>query len=158
MAAGGNCDCAGRVLVSLSARESLCIIELSEASKQGTHVVRPQRIQPDSFSFVVRDDAFLPVIYSAGAEEDWTDPRVWKRANSSLGVSVKPDFLREECIRAKESPSKQNSFRRLYLNQWTEQDTRWIDMGVWAECGMGGRPGRARGADMLRRAGPADLD
>jgi phage terminase large subunit-like protein len=48
---------------------------------------------------------------------------------------VKFDFLREECIRAKESPSKQNSFRRLYLNQWTEQDTRWIDMGVWVECG-----------------------
>ena len=56
------------------------------------------------------------------------------RAESSLGISVKEDFLREECERAKENPRKQNSFRRLHLNQWTEQDTRWIDMAVWNEC------------------------
>ena len=83
---------------------------------------------------IIQDDAFLPVIYSAGLDEDWTDPKVWKHANPSLGISVKEDFLREECLRAKESPSKQNAFRRLHLNQWTEQDTRWLDMTVWGEC------------------------
>jgi phage terminase large subunit-like protein len=83
---------------------------------------------------VIKDDAFLPVIYSAGTEDDWTDPKVWKRANPSLGISVKFDFLSEECERAKENPRKQNSFRRLHLNQWTEQSMRWIDMNVWGEC------------------------
>src|SRR5437867_9476418 len=83
---------------------------------------------------IIHDDAFLPVIYAADEAGDWTDPKVWKKANPSLGVSVKVDFIREECERAKENPRKQNSFRRLHLNQWTEQSTRWIDMGVWAEC------------------------
>jgi phage terminase large subunit-like protein len=84
---------------------------------------------------VIQDDAFLPVIYAADEKEDWTNPKAWRKANPSLGISIKEDFLRDECLRAKESPPKQNSFRRLHLNQWTEQESRWIDMGVWAEGG-----------------------
>jgi phage terminase large subunit-like protein len=30
-------------------------------------------------------------------------------------------------------PAQQNAIRRLRLNEWTEQVTRWIDMGVWAD-------------------------
>ena len=28
----------------------------------------------------------------------------------------------------------QNTFRRLYLNEWTEQSERWIDMAAWHAC------------------------
>lgn len=84
---------------------------------------------------VIKDPSFLPVIYSADPEDDWTDEKVWAKANPNLGVTIKLDFLRQECQRAKEIPAYQNTFRRLYLNQWAQQDTRWIDMEAWRECG-----------------------
>lgn len=83
---------------------------------------------------IVRDDTYLPVIYEAGADEDWTDPDTWKKANPGLGISPKVEFLQDECNRAKESVAYQNTFRRLYLNQWTEQETRWIDIEKWDQC------------------------
>jgi phage terminase large subunit-like protein len=73
------------------------------------------------------------VIYAADDEDDWTDPAVWKKANPSFGVTVKADYLAAECERAKASPAYQNTFRRLHLNQWTEQADRWIDLGLWDE-------------------------
>lgn len=82
---------------------------------------------------LVKDESYLPVIYAATEEQDWTSPKVWAFANPGLGKSVKKEFLQEECDRAKESPAYQNTFRRLYLNQWTEQCERWIDMAVWDE-------------------------
>lgn len=82
---------------------------------------------------IIEDAAFLPVIFAADADDDWTDPQVWAKANPGLGVSVKPEYLKAECAKAKETPAYQNTFRRLHLNQWTEQASRWIDVGVWDE-------------------------
>lgn len=84
---------------------------------------------------LVVDEGFLAILYGAGEEEDWTAPEVWARANPNLGTTVKVEFLAEECARAKATPGYQNTFRRLYLNQWTQQDFRWLDLGAWDKCG-----------------------
>jgi len=81
------------------------------------------------------DESFYAVIYAADEDDDWTDPKIWAKANPNLGVTVKIDFLEQECAIAKESPAEENAFRRLHLNQWTEQETRMIEMSVWDECG-----------------------
>jgi phage terminase large subunit-like protein len=80
----------------------------------------------------IKDDSFLPAIYAAPIKADWKDEKVWARANPNLGVSVKLDFLRTECQRAVELPAYENTFRQLYLNQWTEQDVRWLRNDQWA--------------------------
>ena len=84
---------------------------------------------------IIKDDSFLPVIYAADKDEDWTDPDVWVKANPSLGVTVQRDFYEKEVREAKEIPAKENTFRRLHLNQWTEQETRWLSLDVWDENG-----------------------
>lgn len=71
-------------------------------------------------------------IYEADPEDDWTDPKVWAKANPNLGVSLKLEFLESECRRAQQSPRLQNDFRRYHLNQWVEQAVRWLDMKRWA--------------------------
>ena len=81
----------------------------------------------------IKDESFLPVIYAADPAADWKDERTWAAANPNLGVSVKLDFLRSECQRAIEMPTYENAFRQLYLNQWCEQDTRWLRMDHWAQ-------------------------
>ena len=35
-----------------------------------------------------KDPTFYPVIYGAEPDDDWTDPKVWKKANPSLGITV----------------------------------------------------------------------
>jgi len=84
---------------------------------------------------VFADPAFLPVIYEAGPQEDWTDPATWARANPNLHVSVSAEYLRRECQRAQETPTYENTFKRLHLNLRTQQDVRWLSLEQWDACG-----------------------
>jgi phage terminase large subunit-like protein len=83
---------------------------------------------------IIEDAAYLPIIYEASIEDDWTHPNVWKKANPNLGVSVSEDYLRQECKRAKENPAFENTFKRLHLNIRTEQAERIIPMADWDQC------------------------
>lgn len=80
------------------------------------------------------DPTFLPLIFETPIEADWTDERVWKKANPALGDFRSLEEMRIACARAKEIPAQENVFRRLYLNQWTEQASRWISMPAWDAC------------------------
>lgn len=80
---------------------------------------------------IIKDPTFYPVIYAADENDDWTDPATWYKANPSLGYTVQEEFYRNEIEKAKQVPAYQNTVRRLYLNQWTSQETRWIDMAAW---------------------------
>ncbi len=83
---------------------------------------------------ILKDSRFLPVIYEATIEDDWKDPKVWKKANPNLGHSFKQEYLERECEKAKSSPAFENSFKRLYLNIRTEQAERVIPMDSWDKC------------------------
>jgi len=50
-------------------------------------------------------------------------------------VSVSLEQLKQKCIEAQEVPALENTFRRLHLNQRTEQDVRWVSMDAWDACG-----------------------
>ena len=80
------------------------------------------------------DPTFYPVIYGAGEQDDWTDPKVWKKANPSLGITVGIDKVKAACESAKETPSEENVFRQLRLNQWVKQSVRWMPMDKWDAC------------------------
>src|SRR5262245_5442481 len=80
------------------------------------------------------DPSFLPILYEAPPEADWTDERIWKRANPALGDFRSLDDMRLLAQRAKEIPAQENTFRRLYLNQWTEQASRWLQLAAWDAC------------------------
>jgi phage terminase large subunit-like protein len=80
------------------------------------------------------DPTFLPILYEAPIDSDWTDERVWKKANPALGDFRSMEEMRIACDRAKAIPAQENTFRRLYLNQWTEQAARWIQMPAWDAC------------------------
>lgn len=83
---------------------------------------------------IIDDPSFYTAIWEANPDAEWTDPEVWRAANPNLGVSVSESFLEQECAVARETPSYQNTFKRLYLNMWTEQTIRWLDMTDWDQC------------------------
>ena len=80
------------------------------------------------------DTTFYPVIYGADESDDWTDPRVWRKANPSLDITVGMDKVEAACNSAKQNPGEENSFRQLRLNQWVKQAVRWMPMDKWDAC------------------------
>ena len=90
---------------------------------------------------VLQDDSWFAFIAAADENDDWTDPEVWRKANPSFGLSVKADDLARKAEKAIALPGAQNAFRRMHLNEWTEQAERWIDLAAWDAC-----------------AGPVDLE
>ena len=80
------------------------------------------------------DNTFYPVIYGAGMDEDWTDPKVWKKANPSLNETIGIDKVQAACDSARQNPGEENSFRQLRLNQWVKQSVRWMPMEKWDAC------------------------
>ncbi len=83
---------------------------------------------------ILKDDRLLPFIYSLPMDADWEDEENWKKVNPSLGYTVTIDKLRDAYVEVKNLPSKQNNFRRLRLNQWVSQVTRWLDVAFWNKC------------------------
>ena len=91
------------------------------------------------------DPTFYPVIYGAEEGDDWTDPKVWKKANPSLGITVGIDKVRDACESAKQNPAEENSFRQLRLNQWVKQSVRWMPMDKWEKCAFAADPSQLEG-------------
>lgn len=83
---------------------------------------------------IITDPSFMGVVYAADSDDDWTKEETWRKANPNLGVSVRLDYLRTECEKAKQMVSYENTFKRLHLNIWTEQDSRWMPIENWDNC------------------------
>ena len=80
------------------------------------------------------DPTFYPVIYGAADDADWTSEEVWYRANPSLGHTIDIGKVRNACLSARDNPAEENIFRKLRLNQWVKQSTRWMQMEKWDAC------------------------
>jgi phage terminase large subunit-like protein len=83
---------------------------------------------------IVEDPSWLSVIYGASEGADWADPAVWRAANPSFGITVTEDYYAQQAKQAKQTPTFENTFRRLLLNQWTSNETRWMPMHEWDAC------------------------
>lgn len=101
----------------------------------------------------INDPTFLPVIYAVDAEKDWEDEKNWKDANPSLGYIFGIENLREVYRKAKILPAEEGLFRRLRLNQWTNQETKWIPLTSWDKC-----KGKVDASDLLKRTCYGGLD
>jgi phage terminase large subunit-like protein len=59
---------------------------------------------------------------------------VWKAVNPSYGITISEDNFLLEYEKALLNPATENNFRRLNLNQWVKQSTRWMPMALWDKC------------------------
>lgn len=80
------------------------------------------------------DPSFYGVIYAADEKDDWKQEEVWKKANPNYPMTPKRDYMMDEVRRATEEPAYENTFKRLHLNIWTQQASRFIPMDKWFEC------------------------
>ena len=83
---------------------------------------------------IIQDEQFFAFIAAADETDDWLSETTWRKANPNLEVSINLDYMRSEARRAELTPAYQNTFRRVHLNQWTQQDTRWLPIEAWDRC------------------------
>lgn len=79
----------------------------------------------------IKDESLFVAIYTLDDEDDWTDPKVWIKANPNLGISVDPDNLAEAVHEASHDASKQVRVLTKRLNRWVNAGTAWMNMLEW---------------------------
>jgi phage terminase large subunit-like protein len=82
----------------------------------------------------ITDERCLPIVFEAAPEDDWRQPSTWRKANPSLGITVTEEYYADQVTQAINEPRKQNGFKQLHLNIWTEQATVWIPVESWDAC------------------------
>ena len=118
-----------------SRRQPLCVhLTTADYEREGSICNSKHDYAHQVLDGTIRDASFLPVVYEASKDDDWTDPKIWEKANPNLGVSVSREYIEHECQRAKDSPTFENTFKRLHLNIRTEQDVRWLQLSAWDAC------------------------
>lgn len=80
---------------------------------------------------IVDDKTFYPVLFYADKKDDIYDEKTWYKCNPALDKFRNIDEFRQTAKRAREIPSLENNFRRLYLNQFTTQEVRWMPLEKW---------------------------
>lgn len=87
----------------------------------------------------LEDEALFGIIYTIDDGDDWSDPKVWRKANPNWGVSVMPDIVEQLAKKAIATPSAQPNFQTKHLDVWVNADQAWMDMRHWDACGDDGR-------------------
>jgi len=85
---------------------------------------------------LVVDPTYYPLIFEAAETDDIWAEATWLKANPSAGAFRDLDEIRRYAQRVKVLPTLELSFRRLYLNQWVQDLTRWMKRAHWKACGL----------------------
>ena len=83
---------------------------------------------------IVPDTSHLGVVYRALPTDDLDSPEVWRKANPSLGITLKEDDFRREWEEAKADSNKRANFLRLRFNVVTRSDVAFIELAQWDRC------------------------
>lgn len=78
------------------------------------------------------NDSWFSYVCALDEDDDpFEDESCWIKANPLLGVSIHPEFIREQVQEAKGMPSKEGIVRRLHFCEWTDGAESWISGKVW---------------------------
>lgn len=80
----------------------------------------------------LENDSWFSYVCALDEKDDpFADESCWVKANPLLGVSIHPEFIREQVAEAKGMPGKESLVRRLHFCQWTDGEDNWISRDVW---------------------------
>jgi phage terminase large subunit-like protein len=132
-----NRDLYDVLLTSMGARKEPLMLGITTAGagNQKDHISR--ELYDYSKKLIdgsIEDDSFLGIIYEADEGDDIFSEEVWKKANPGYGSIVTKEYMHQQAIKAKNEPSFENTWRRLHLNQWVANETKWISDEKWMLC------------------------
>lgn len=126
-------DVVDAVESGVGARQQPLIITITTADegKPGTIYAR-KRLQFERLAKrIISNPAQYGVVFAADANDDPFAETTWIKANPGYGVSPTKAFLRNEALKAKDSPVDLAKFKRLHLGLRTKQQTKYLELPVW---------------------------
>lgn len=84
---------------------------------------------------VAKDARIVSHVYTAPEDAALDDRKAWRAANPALGKFRSLPDMEQAADRAMRSPSFENSFRWLYLNQRIDGAAPFVSKSVWMKCG-----------------------
>jgi phage terminase large subunit-like protein len=80
----------------------------------------------------ISDDEWFGYVCSLDPDDKpLTDEACWLKANPSLGVTIRHDYLRKQVREARGMPAKESIVLRLNFCIWTDAANPWIDGELW---------------------------
>lgn len=79
------------------------------------------------------DFSQFSAIYSIDEGDDWADPKVWKKSNPNLGITVTEESLQEQVTQAKNNPSLEVGVRTKNFGEWVSTQDIWINNNTLLE-------------------------
>lgn len=67
-------------------------------------------------------------------KERWGEEEIWRKANPNWGISVKPDFVQKEYLKALANPAEKPKFCRLYLGLRLQAIDAYFSLEDWDAC------------------------
>jgi phage terminase large subunit-like protein len=132
-----NRDLYDVLLTSMGARKEPLMLGITTAGAghQKDHICKElYDYAKKLISGAIQDDSFLGVVYEADKDDDIFDEQVWRKANPGFGTIITEEYMKQQAVKAKNEPSYENTFRRLHLNQWVANETKWISDEKWMDC------------------------
>jgi len=118
-----------------AARKQPLLISLTTAAVFGESICNEKLAYAKAVTQgTIQDPTFLPVLFYAPQNADWTDLEVWKKANPNFGVSLQEDYVKKEIAKAQVTPSLVANLKRFHLNIQTMSADAWFDMDQWLAC------------------------
>ncbi len=77
------------------------------------------------------DDTYFALLYTIDADDDWTQPSSWQKANPNFNISVFENDLRVRCKQALANPHSQASFLTKRLNVRVGAGSAYFNMLAW---------------------------
>lgn len=82
------------------------------------------------------DPSYLPIIYEASPEDDWTSEKTWQACNPAWSDLLR-DFYQSELVKAQQIPAEETKFKQFYLNLLVTAVNRFVNPEKWTLCGKG---------------------
>lgn len=79
----------------------------------------------------VIDDEMFGIVYTLDEKDDYTDKKVWIKANPSMGYAVGEDYLEGQVKASKIRPSETVNVLTKNFNIWTDAAKIWIPTAKW---------------------------
>lgn len=83
---------------------------------------------------VYEDNSFFCIMYKIDKGDNWMNEKNWAKANPNLGVSVRLDSLRSQCLEARQNPMLEAEFRTKNCGEFLSSEFGWISHTRWEVC------------------------
>lgn len=83
---------------------------------------------------IIKNPAFLPVIYEADPKDDPFSEATWKKANPGYGRTIQAEYFRNLAAEARDSNVTLADLKQFHLNLWSKSGVKWLRPEKWFAC------------------------